>query len=80
MSTSLPARTMALRERLVALDRLGANVEETGLLEDLRADLALPAAELSRALGQRALLLGSGIETPEPSSLETARKRAAPAD
>lgn len=77
MSTSLPARTMALRERLVALDRLGANVEETGLLEDLRADLALPAAELSRALGQRALLLGSGIETPEPSSLETARKRAA---
>jgi hypothetical protein len=77
MSTSLPARAKALRERLVVLDRLGANVEETGLLEDLRSDLALPAAELSRALDQRALLLGSGIETPEPSSLETARKRAA---
>ncbi|MBX9456168.1 MAG: hypothetical protein KL863_09165 [Rhizobium sp.] len=77
MSTSLPARTKALRERLIALDRLGANVDETGLLEDLRSDLASPAAELSRALDQRALLLGSGIETPEPPSLETARKRAA---
>ncbi|TBE49926.1 hypothetical protein ELH06_12520 [Rhizobium ruizarguesonis] len=77
MSTSLPARTKALRERLVALDLLGANVAETGLLEDLRSDLASPAAELSRALDQRALLLGSGIETLEPPSLETARKRAA---
>lgn len=77
MRTSLPARAKALRERLVALDRLSATVEETGLLEDLRSDLAPPAAELSRALDQHALLSGSGIETPEPPSLETARKRAA---
>lgn len=77
MSTSLPARAKALRERLVALDRLGANVEETGLLEDLRSDLAPPAAELSRSLDQRALLLSSGIETPEPPTLGAARKRAA---
>jgi hypothetical protein len=77
MSTSLPARAKALRERLVALDRLGGNVEEAGLLADLRSDLASPAAELSRALDQRALLVNSGIETPEPRSLETARKRAA---
>lgn len=77
MSTTLPARAKALRDRLVALDRLGANVEETGLLEDLRSDLAPPAAELSRALDQRRLLVGSGIDTPEPPSLETARKRAA---
>lgn len=77
MSTSLPARTKALRERLVALDLLGANVEETGLLEDLRSELAPFVAELSRALDHRALLLDSGIETPEPPSLEPARKRAA---
>ncbi|MBL0935971.1 MAG: hypothetical protein IBJ07_14595 [Rhizobiaceae bacterium] len=77
MSNSLPARVRALRERLVALDRLGANVEETGLLEDLRLDLSPPASELNRALAQRALLMGSGIETPEPPTLETARKRAA---
>ncbi|MFW7270014.1 hypothetical protein ACMAUO_19030 [Gluconacetobacter sp. Hr-1-5] len=77
MSASLPVRARALRERLVALDRLGANVEETGRLEDLRSDLAPPAAELSRALDQRALLMGSGIETPEPPTLGTARKRAA---
>lgn len=77
MSTSLPARAKALHEGLVALDQLGANVEETGLLADLRADLAPPAAELSRALDQRRLLIGSGIEAPEPPSLATARKRAA---
>lgn len=77
MSTSLPARTKALRDRLVALDQLGANVEETGLLEDLRSDLASPAAELSRALDQRALLVDSGIAAAAPATLEAARKRAA---
>ena len=60
MSTSLPVRAKALRERLVELDRLGANVEETGLLDDLRLDLEPPAAKLSRSLDQRALLMNSG--------------------
>ena len=77
MSTSLPARTKALRDRLVALDHLGANVEETGLLEDLRADLAAPAAELSRALDQRTLLVDSGIAAAAPATLDAARRRAA---
>ena len=77
MSTSLPARTKALRDRLVALDQLGANVEETGLLEDLRSDLAAPAADLSRALDQRTLLVDSGIAAAAPASLDAARKRAA---
>jgi hypothetical protein len=77
MSTSLPARTKALRDRLVALDQLGANVEETGLLEDLRSDLAAPAAELSRTLDQRTLLVDSGIAVAAPASLDAARKRAA---
>ena len=77
MTTSLPTRTKVLRGRLVALDQLGANVEETGLLEDLRSDLAAPAAELSRALSQRALLVDSGIAAAAPATLEAARKRAA---
>jgi hypothetical protein len=77
MSTSLPARAKALRDRLGALDQLGANVEETGLLEDLRSDLAAPAAELSRALDQRALLVDSGIAAAAPATLDAARKRAA---
>lgn len=77
MSISLPARTKALRDRLMALDQLGANVEETGLLEDLRSDLAAPAAELSRALDQRTLLVDSGIAAAAPASLDAARKRAA---
>ena len=77
MITSLPARAKALRDRLVALDQLGANVKETGLLEDLRSDLAAPAAELSRALDQRALLINSGIAVETPATLDAARKRAA---
>jgi hypothetical protein len=77
MSTSLPARTKALRDRLVALDQLGANVVESGLLEDLRSDLAAPAAELSRALDQRALLVDSGITAAAPATLDAVQKRAA---
>lgn len=77
MSTSLPARTKTLRNRLVALDQLGANVEETGLLDDLRSDLVVPAAELSRALEQRGLLIESGIAAEAPANLDAARKRAA---
>lgn len=77
MSDTLPVRAKALRERLVALDQLGANVAETGLLEDLRSDLAPAAALLSRALEQRTLLAGSEIEVPLPPSLAVARKRAA---
>ena len=77
MSTSLPARVKALRHRLVTLDQMGANVAEAGLLEDLRSDLAAPAAELSRALDQRTLLVDSGIAAAAPASLDAARKRAA---
>jgi hypothetical protein len=76
MSTSLPTRARALRDRLVVLDRLGANVGETGLLEDLQSDLAAPAAVLNRALDQRALLVGSGIAVGTPANLDAARKRA----
>src|SRR4051794_25287774 len=76
MSDSLPSRVKALRDRLTTLDQLGANVEETGLLEDLRSDLAAPAAELSRALDQRKLLVDAGIEAPTPATLDAARKRA----
>lgn len=76
MSTSLPARAKALRERLVALDQLGANVKETGLLEDLRSDFAAPAAKLSQALDKRALLNNSGITVETPANLNAARKRA----
>lgn len=76
MSTSLPARAKALRDRLEKLDQMGSNVAETGLLENLRTDLAAPAAELSRALDQRALLVNSGISMTEPPALGTARNRA----
>lgn len=76
MNTSLPGRAKALRDRLVKLDQLGANVEETGLLEDLRSDLAPPAAEFSRALDQRALLVDFGITAVAPTTLDAVRKRA----
>lgn len=77
MSTSLPARARALRDRLIRLDQMGANVAETGLLSDLLSDLAAPAAELSRVLDQHTLLVNSEIAAAEPASLEVARRRAA---
>src|SRR5678815_1780150 len=77
MSNSLPARAKALRERLAALDNLGANVVETGLLEDLRSEFAPSAAELSRTLAQHKLLTDAGIQAVTPASLDVARKRAA---
>lgn len=76
MNASLPVRVNAMRKRLERLDQLGANVEETGLLDDLRSDLAPPVAELDRALGQYALLIKCGIGMEGPPSLDPARKRA----
>lgn len=76
MSTSLTTRVKDLRDRLKTLDRLGANVTETGLLEDLRSELATPVGKLKRALNERALLIESGIGVETPASLNAARKRA----
>ena len=77
MSKPLPVSAKGLRERLERLDRLGANVEEAALLEDLRSDLAPRVAKLKKALDQCALLSTSGISVEEPASLGGARKRAA---
>lgn len=77
MTLSLPARAKALRERLTVLDRLGANVAEAGLLEDLRAELSQPVSELSRVLAQQTLLTSHGIKVAEPAALNSMRTRAA---
>lgn len=77
MTNSLAARAKALREKLVILDELGANVEEASRLEGLRSDLATAAARLIEARGRYRLLAKSGIETAEPSSLGAVRKRGA---
>ncbi len=77
MNTSLPARVKALRDRLAALDKLGANVEEASNLAGLRSDLDSPAADLSRVLDKHALLTDSEIDAEVPASLDTARRRAA---
>lgn len=76
MSTSLAARVKSLRERLLILDRLGANVEETGLLVDLRSELEPTAVELRNVIDQRNMLVDAGIEADAPASLGVARKRA----
>lgn len=76
MNASIPVRVNSMRKQLEKLDQLGANVEETRLLDDLRSDLDPPVAELNRALSQCALLLECGISLEGPSSLDPARKRA----
>lgn len=77
MSTPLPLRAEALRDRLVKLDKLAANLGETVSLEDLRSELAPPVAELSRSLNQGKLLFDAGIDVVEPASVAAVRRSAA---
>lgn len=77
MSTSLPTRVQALRDRLITLDQMGSNVREAALLEDLRSELAASISEFRQALNQRKLLIDSGIAAAAPVRLNVARKRAA---
>lgn len=76
MTTTLPARAAALRERLARLDKLGSNVSEASDLEGLRGDLSGRTERLDIHLKNRALLAEAAIPVPPPASLLAARKRA----
>ncbi|MET4483769.1 hypothetical protein [Bradyrhizobium sp. F1.13.3] len=76
MTTTLPARATALRERLVRLDRLGSSVAEASDLEGLRGDLAGRAEKLNTHVKNQAMLVDLAIAVPPPASLLAARKRA----
>ena len=76
MTTTLPARATALRERLARLDKLGSNVAEASDLEGLRGDLAGRTERLDIHLKNQALLVDAVIPVPPPASLLAARKRA----
>ena len=76
MTTSLPTRANALRERLARLNEMTSNVEEAANLEGLRAELAGRTEKLRVQLDKQALLTGSSIDVPPPASLLAARKRA----
>lgn len=77
MTGSLSTRATALRNRLMNLDRLGMNVQETRLLEDLRSELDASAHELLRRIGQARVLRDAGVDIPVPVSLDAVQKRAA---
>jgi hypothetical protein len=77
MTTTLPARAIALRERLARLDKLSSNVAEASDLEGLRGDLAGRTEKLNTHLGNRALLVDAAIAVPPPATLLAAHKRAA---
>lgn len=76
MTTTLPARATALRERLARLDKLGSSVAEAGDLEGLRGDLAGRAEKLGTHLTNQVRLVDAAIAVPPPASLLAARKRA----
>lgn len=77
MSSTLPARAAALRASLVALDAMASNVQETGLLTDLRNELAKEVDAFDYSLAQCQLLAKAGIPAKTPSSVTAARARAA---
>lgn len=77
MTRSLPDRARDLRHRLSQVQDLGDKVHEAGRLNDLRAELAGPIAELKQQLDQRAALEGAGVTADLPVSLEAGRRRAA---
>jgi hypothetical protein len=76
MTTSLPTRAAALRERLVELDKMGSNVTEAHDLEGLRSEIAPRARKLGAQLEKQVLLDGVNIAVALPASLIAVRKRA----
>jgi hypothetical protein len=75
VSASLPARAKALRERLARIEDLGAAVEESGKLEDLRGELDPPVQTLKRDLSHRRVLREAGVPILKVSGLAAARQR-----
>jgi len=76
MTTSLPIRAAALRERLIDLDEMSSNVTEAHNLEGLRVEIAARAGKLGAQLDKQALLVNADIAVPPPASLVAVRKRA----
>jgi len=77
MTTSLPTRAAALRERLVELHKVTSNVTEAHNLEGLRVEIAARAGKLGAQLNKQALLADADVAIPPPASLIAVRKRAA---
>lgn len=76
MTSSLPIRAAALRERLVELDKMSSNVTEAHNLEGLRVEIAARAGKLGAQLDKQAILVDANIAVPPPASLVAVRKRA----
>ena len=76
MSTTLPARAAALRERLTKLHQMSSNVAEASALEVLRTELARNVAQLARQVDKEKVLTDAGILVPEPACLVAVRKKA----
>lgn len=76
MTTTLPTRATALRERLARLEVMGSSVAEASDLEGLRGDLSGRAEKLAVHLKNQAMLVDAAIAVAPPASLLAARKRA----
>lgn len=76
MSTGLPARAAALRERLQRLHQTAADVAEASELEGLRADLAPGAARIASQQEKEKILRDAAITVAEPDGLRDLRRKA----
>jgi hypothetical protein len=77
MISALPLRVAALRASLTVLDTMATDVHETALLTDMQRELAKSVEAFDRNVAQCQILRAGGVTPVTPSSLATARNRAA---
>ena len=76
MTTSLPARVAALRDKLGRLESLGSRATEASELSGLRTDLAEPARQFTELTQRKSLFEKVGVPVATPESVVKLRGRA----
>lgn len=76
MTTALPARVAALREKLARLESLSSKAAEASELSGLRGDLRQPVHDLTALVERHVLFQTQGVPITTPESLMNLRRRA----
>ncbi|MDB5470156.1 MAG: hypothetical protein JWR84_1716 [Caulobacter sp.] len=76
MSSHLPSRVSALREKLGRLEAISSKAAEASELSGLRTDLTDPVQKLTALTNRQSLFNEHGVKTTAPESLEKLRQKA----
>jgi hypothetical protein len=76
MTTSLPDRLTALKEKLGRLESLSSKKQEASNLAGLRTDLGEPVQALTALTRRQGVFEDLGVPVSQPDSLASVRKRA----